>query len=149
MIISGLFLFTCAILLRLLVPIIAEWGNSSIVFAFRLKKASLGSCLFVNPDKTKPSGRFVGISFKLCTAKSISCFLIASSNASVNKPLSPIFDKDLFRIWSPFVLKVEILYLKFGAIIFNLFIIWFVCHKASWLALLPTLIVVFIIYLYI
>ena len=72
---------------RLEVPTLAPCGKFSKVLYFGLTSASPQSKRLVIVVKDNPVGNTVGISFKLCTAKSTRFSNIATSSSFVNNPL--------------------------------------------------------------
>ena len=85
------------------VPTRAPCGNSENDEKRFDTRASPGSSRFVTAAIMRPSGTFAGMSFKLCTARSMLPDSISSSNSFVKSPLPPIFASGTSRIRSPFV----------------------------------------------
>ena len=89
---------------RLEVPITAPCGSVSIEAYLLLTKASPALARLVTAVRHRPSGRTVGISFRLWTARSISPSRRAVSSSLVKSPLPPILASGTSRIRSPLVM---------------------------------------------
>ena len=89
---------------RLEVPRTAPCGSVSIEAYLLLTKASPALARLVTAVKHRPSGRIVGISFRLWTARSISPSRRAVSSSLVKSPLPPILASGTSRIRSPLVM---------------------------------------------
>ena len=104
-----------------------------------ITRTSLGSCLSGVCANFKPGLIFVGISFRLCTAKSMVPSNSSLSISLTNRPLSPILSKDLSRILSPLVFIIFFSISKSGNLSKTRLIILSVCARAKALPLVPTI----------
>ena len=97
---SGRAARSCAARRKELVPTRAPLVNSA---SLAPTSASRGSSRSGMAAKVNPGGRSVGMSFKLCTARSIFPCSSASSISLVNNPLVPTFESATSVILSPVV----------------------------------------------
>ena len=100
---SGRLARSCARRRRLLVPSTLPSGSSSMLLYLLLTKASPAFARSVIAVRHSPSGSTVGISFKLCTARSMVPSKSSCSISLVNRPLPPIFASGTSKMRSPLV----------------------------------------------
>ena len=120
-------------------PTFAPSGSAPKLSYRWLTRASPASALSVTAVITSPSGTITGISFRLCTAISISPASMAVSNSLVKSPLPPIFARGALRILSPLVVMSRFSIARSGYLFRNSPMTKSACHRASWLLLVPTI----------
>ena len=100
-------------------------------------RTSLGSSRFPYARIGSSSFSSIGISFKLCTARSIRPSMRARSSSLTNRPFPPIFSRLLSRILSPVVFIVMISISASGSLSRIRSRMISACRTASALSLLP------------
>ena len=131
---------SCAVRRKLDVPTRAPAGKSrNRVPSAETNASSTAARCGIAPI-TRPCGSLVGISFKLCTAKSMLPSKSFASSASVNAPLPPNVCKACCSLRSPSVLTLVVVnVIPFAAGNASKSVITCrVCHSASALWRVPT-----------
>ena len=140
---SGRKLSIWACLLKLDVPILAPFGRSRSLTLFLLNTASRGSSLSVIQRRCSPSGKKVGTSFMEWTARWALPSRSASSISFTKSPLPPTLASGTSRILSPVVFILLSVTSSSGCLFSISLFTQFACQSASWLPLVPMIIVFF------